>query len=281
MKRSISIVLSIHDKEFLLEKVVRGILDHVSADARELIAVFDGCTDRSEEVFDRAVAGCRSALRIVKLHTPDVWEVRSNNAGLRRAESDYCCIIQDDMVVQEAHFDRRLRKPLEEFSDCFAVSAFQAHNDTLHKGDLWFTDIIGRGNPLGESRWRRKWRKRLRIPHREDAGRDLFGMRDVVNRGPLLLDHAVIEKAGYLDEAFAPLDMDDHDLCFRVLRDQGLRCGSYTVRYESRREWGGTRASERAHRIWRESHDKNKKLLLERHRDLITAPKRNEVRRLP
>jgi hypothetical protein len=41
-----------------------------------------------------------------------------------------------------------------------------------------------------------------------------------------------------LDEEFAPLDMDDHDLMYRMHKELGKVCGCYWIDFESRDEWG-------------------------------------------
>ena len=34
------------------------------------------------------------------IETPDVFETKANNAGLKFAEGDYAIIVQDDIIVQ-------------------------------------------------------------------------------------------------------------------------------------------------------------------------------------
>ena len=279
MKKNVSLILTVHNKDFLMERVVGGLLANASRDVRELIAVFDGCTDDSERIFDATVAAAGPGkIDIIKLATADIWETRANNVGLKQSTCDFSVIIQDDMVVREKDFDLRLKKPLQHFDDVFAVTARTAHNDIIREGRLCFTDDIGRENPGGKRQGKRlkKMRKFLRIPQR--MRRDLFGVRDVVNRGPLMLDNERLQKLDYLDEAFAPLDLDDHDLCFRAFRDHGWVCGSYVVAYDSDLDWGQTRRNENSRRIWQQSHAKNEKILLERHREAMRGPKHNENR---
>ena len=261
-----------------MERVTRGILDNISQDTKELIVVFDGCTDNSESIFDKVILEHQGKIDIVKTYTPDVWETKANNVGMKLSQCDFSCIVQDDMVICEDLFDQRLKKPLNLFSDCFAVSGRAAHNDVLIKGKtLECTNLIGRENLTGDKRYIKKLKCFLKT---KSDGRDIFGIRDVVNRGPLLLDNEIIKKVNYLDELFAPLDFDDHDLCYRVYKELGLLCGSYTVRYQSELEWGGTRANTQAIKVQRDSHDKNEKILIERHFDLITGRKHNENRRI-
>jgi glycosyltransferase involved in cell wall biosynthesis len=269
--KSISIILTIHNKEELARQVVTSILQYASAATRELIIIFDGCSDRSEEYAMATIAEHSRDITLIIEHAPDVFETRSNNIGLKKSTCDYSLLIQDDMVMQEPEFDLRLIKPLLAFSDCFASSGRAAHNDVItlsrrrkfrdyfmpRRETVDFTDLVGRENNLG---------------------RNVFGIRDVVNRGPLVLDNIRLEKLDYLDETFAPYVYDDHDLCLRAFSKFGWLCGSYVIGYQSENEWGSTR-QKNAH-IYRAALKKNEHLLIERYRDLLCGPKHNENRLL-
>jgi hypothetical protein len=236
-----------------------------------LIIIFDGCSDRSEEYVMAAIAEHPRDIKLIIEHAPDVFETKSNNIGLKKSSCDYSLLIQDDMIMQETDFDLRLIKPLLAFSDCFACSGRAAHNDIIARSKrrklkdylrprreiIGFTDLVGRENNLG---------------------RNVFGIRDVVNRGPLMLDNLRLEKLDFLDEAFAPYIYDDHDLCLRAFRRFGWLCGSYVIGYQSENEWGSTR-QKNAH-IYRSALKKNENLLIERYRDLLSGPKHNENRLL-
>lgn len=269
--KSTSIILTIHNKEVLARQVVTAILQNASPAVRELIIIFDGCTDRSEEYAMAAISGQSRDIKVIIEYAPDVFETRANNIGLKKSTCDYSLLIQDDMVMQEPDFDLRLLKPLVSFSDCFAASGRAAHNDiialakrhklkdylTSRRETVIFTDLIGRENNLG---------------------RNVFGVRDVVNRGPLMLDNMRLEQLNYLDDAFAPYIYDDHDVCLRAFRQFGWVCGSYVIDYQSENEWGSTR-QKNAH-IYRTALRKNEQLLIERYRDLLTGLKHNENRLL-
>ena len=269
--KSISIILTIHNKEVLAHQVVSSILKNASTAVRELIIIFDGCTDRSEEYAMAAIAEHPRDIRLIIEYAPDVFETRANNIGLKKSSCEYSLLIQDDMVMKEIDFDLRLIKPLTSFSDCFATSGRAAHNNeiafarrrklrdyfTPRRETVIFTDLVGRENNLG---------------------RNVFGIRDVVNRGPLMVDNMRLEQLNYLDDAFAPYIYDDHDLCLRAFRQFGWLCGSYVIDYQSENEWGSTR-QKNAH-IYRAALRKNEQLLIERYRDLLSGPKHNENRLL-
>lgn len=267
--KELSVILTIHNKDFLVKEVITGILSNISSQTRELIVVFDGCTDKSEEFANTAFAAYTGNCKIIIDHAPDVFETKANNIGLKASNCDYSILIQDDMVIQEKNFDIRLLEPLCKFSDTFACSGRAAHNDiiTLSRrkkiADFFqkrtevisYTDLAGRESNLG---------------------RDVFAIRDVVNRGPLMLDNARLQKLGYLDEAFAPYVYDDHDLCLRAYKNYGWVCGTYVIDYQSEPEWGTTRTKNGD--IFKAAVIKNEKLLIGRHRALLQGNKHNENR---
>ena len=270
-----SIVLTIHNKGWLIERVLTGILQNSSDESYELILVFDGCTDNSEEVASRVCAlNKRSNFLLKFLHTPNVFETKANNVGAMHASGDTIMIVQDDMIIKESGWISRMHKPLREFSDIFAVTSRTAHNWIYNKNnthesmeadldDCW-CDILHH------------------VDHadRRNTPRDIFEIRETVNRGPLLLRHDILQKMNYLDEIFEPQDMDDHDLCYRTLKTLGLRAGCYWIDYESQDSWGGTRASGTTSPWLLKANHKNTKIVWSRHRDLILSPKTLEQRNL-
>ena len=264
MNPSISIILTVHNKEILINRVVSSILANVSELTRELIVIFDGCNDRSIEFFNEAIVKFEGKIdvNIVTIITDNIWETKANNIGLKKAIGDYSIIIQDDMVINEYFFDKRLLRPFQCYSDCFAVTGRLAHNDYVKrkgffKKMLYFGEKIGRENP---------------------CGRDVFGIRDVVNRGPLMLDMNKVRALDYLDEAFAPLDLDDHDLCLRAWAKYKWVCGSYLIDYKSDLEWGTTRSNPKSREVLKKSHAKNQSLLIKRYENLLLMQKHDENR---
>ncbi|MDP3920781.1 MAG: glycosyltransferase [Candidatus Omnitrophota bacterium] len=252
---TISVVLTVHNKEGLIERVITSIFNNVSPLVKEIIVVLDGCTDRSEQILRKHTESQQKSKRIIYEYTPDVFETKANNAGLKRCSSDYALLIQDDMVIEEKHFDRRLLQPFLHFDDVFAVTAKNAVND-----------VIRNGRVVSEDRVSPRY-----LP------RNVFAVRDVVNRGPLMIKRSCLEQLDYLDEWFAPQDYDEHDLCLRAYRDFGWVCGAYSVRYTSKRGWHSSIVGKNADFITR-AKLQNEQKIIARHRDLLAAPKHTEDR---
>ena len=54
-----SIILTVHNKGWLIDKVIQGIKDNTVGEY-ELIVVVDGCTDNSDEVVRKNVEGLKN-----------------------------------------------------------------------------------------------------------------------------------------------------------------------------------------------------------------------------
>jgi len=261
-----SIILTVHNKDYLIENVIRGIYENTVGDY-ELIVVLDGCTDNSASVVESVVND-----KTTVIETPDVFETKANNAGLKFAEGDYAIIVQDDIIVREPGWNLRMMEPFEVFDDVFAVTANTAHNwvpnpHSIHLGmkedlDSCWCDILHHTDHA----------------QRRNTPRNEFAVRATANRGPLIIDMSGLRKLNYFDEEFAPQDMDDHDLMFRMHKELNKVCGCYWIDFESRDEWGGTRVSGSVAPWLLKANQKNMKLFYQRHKDLIDMDYNNENR---
>jgi glycosyltransferase involved in cell wall biosynthesis len=77
-------IVTIHNKEELLDQVLAGVAQCAGTDAR-IILVLDGCTDASESIARGFAVSSPIETRVVL--APDVHEIKSINVGLRQAKS--------------------------------------------------------------------------------------------------------------------------------------------------------------------------------------------------
>ena len=105
-----SIILTVHNKDWLLEKVLEGIYYNTRT-PYELIIVLDGCSDNSERVVWDTLLSTPVEWKL--LHAPDVYETKANNLGLKAASGDKVIIIQDDIIVNEKDWNVRMEKPFK------------------------------------------------------------------------------------------------------------------------------------------------------------------------
>ncbi len=269
----ISVNLTVHDKDFLLPQVLNRI-SLLTTGSYELVIVLDGCTDKSADVVD-LFRQTHPRLKTKVLTAPNVFETKANNLAARASEGDHVIIVQDDTLLDELGWNERLLKPFHAFSDVFAVTSCAAHNWKLNPKSQDVHDDVVRDH---------RWCDILDVADRatyDSAPRDLFQIRDTVNRSPLAINRADLETMGYFDEAFAPQDCDDHDLMYRMHAKLGKVCGLYPIKWRTQPEWGGTRDAQGRTATWLlVAHHKNMRLLYERHRAAI-ATHRVESRPLP
>jgi glycosyltransferase involved in cell wall biosynthesis len=227
----LSVILTVHNKCWLAAVVVDAVVKFTRTPF-ELVVVYDGCTDTSQHAVESVLdthskrLGENRIQGYVEVVTPDVHETRANNAGLRACRGRYAILVQDDMVVNECGWDERLMRPMRLWSDVFAVSA---RNALTHLPGVACFKAIGRiedGTPRG---------------HYDNPDRNLFRLRQSVNRGPLGLDMEKARALDYLDESFAPAECDDADICWRAFVQHGWRCGVLPVEYLSDLHWGTMR----------------------------------------
>ena len=271
-----SLVLTVHDKGWLLPQVLDGIKNNTT-DTYELVVVLDGCSDNSEEVLDTFIQE-EPKLTVKKVITPDVFETRANNAGIKECEGDYIIIIQDDMVIKEPGWNKRMEKPFDEFYDVFGVTARSTWNYRLRPNSKHL-NLPKEQDLLIDYEWSDIFFHHNHINRDEGLKRNIFAVRNNICRGPMMLDHADLLKLGMFDEIFEPQDQDDADLCFRAFRELGKVVGAYWIDYESDLTWGSTRPNGRDAAPWLlKAHHKNTRIVWERHQDLILNEAHDENR---
>ena len=255
ISKTITCVLTTHNKQDLIESVCYGIINNVSELTKELIIVFDGCTDNTENLVKHILKD--SNLIIKYVYTNDVFELRANNEGLKNVTSDYVILIQDDMIIKEKDFDKRMLKPFLSFSDVFAVTAQTAHNNKNINGSLYSTDEADR---------------------RHGYPRDKFAVREIANRGPLMYDFSDLTKLNFFDEYLVPNSYDDHDISYRAYKELNKISGLYWIDYDSNPEWGTGR--QKNQHIHSAAHQRNSKIIIERYNDILGGFIKNEDREL-
>jgi glycosyltransferase involved in cell wall biosynthesis len=262
-----SLILTVHNKEFILSQVLESIKKYTTNNY-ELIVVLDGCTDSSEDILDNFINQNKN-LKVKKIYTPDVFETKANNSGLKEATGDKVIIIQDDMIINEDAWNLRLQKPFDEFNDVFAVTASSAFNYRFNSSSQHIQLSSEIDREIGDC-WSDIFIYESHINRSQGLSRNIFAVRNNVCRGPLMIDHSDLVKLNYFDEIFEPQDQDDADLCYRSFKKLGKVVGAYWIDYISEVSWGGTRPDGNNPAPWLlRAHHKNTRIVFERHRDII------------
>ena len=211
----VSLVLSVFNKEAQVIRLLRQLHQSVrSYENYDLHLIFDGCIDRSRE---RAKSYLSTLGMDVKYYdTPNVFETRANNIGLRAAGGKYCILLQDDVYVYESHWLEKIVHFMETNPAVGAVGGLA--------GVFYYPAITEQDGPATSAHQFESSRRIETGPGGADPD-NLYEV-DAVMRGPIVLRKRLLEAFGYLDErSFAPYYMDDMDLCMR------LRARGYPVFY--------------------------------------------------
>lgn len=205
LRPSASIVLTVHNKE----KYIVRLLETLVANTRsyphwDLHIVYDGCTDASREVAQQVLKDF--PVPVYEHETPDVWEVKANNYGLKRAQGKYCVIMQDDNFIYEAGWLNKMLAWFEEHPRIGIIGGLAGVN-------FFHLD----SDPQGEGVVRSALEVHQRLdPTINKTLQDYVFEADAVMRGPIILRKELLEKHGYFDEIYAPNSNDDMDYCFRM-----------------------------------------------------------------
>jgi glycosyltransferase involved in cell wall biosynthesis len=266
--KMISVLMSIFNKENILSTILSSMFENTSTAVTEYIFVLDGCTDSSEKIlldFSKNNAG--KSIKIFK--TNDVFELRSNNRGLRECSNEYCIIIQDDMQIMEPNWDCKMLRAISHFDDVWAVTGRTALNiSPRYPAEVWADKCEGPvGHNYSESAF-------------DNLERNKIYIRQIVNRGPLMVKMNVIREMGFFDESLpGVIGCDDADLCFRTFKKTGLKCGSYPIAYYSPLHWGATRSGPNSS-FCVSQENLNLEEVVKRHRSVIDSWTGNETREL-
>lgn len=221
----ITIILTIFNKEKIIKDILMSLFTNSSTNINEYIFILDGCVDNSEIILKDEIKKLIN-IKYKILYADNVFEIKANNLGLKEVSNEYAIIVQDDMLIKEKDWDKRLILPIKQYTDIWAVTA--RTSCTLNLKGEWINLKEG---PVGHN-----FDKNINYP------RNIAYVGQVINRGPLLVKMDVIKKLGYLDENLPGcIGCDDADLCFKAFKNHGLRCCSFWIGYYSPLEWGSTR----------------------------------------
>jgi glycosyltransferase involved in cell wall biosynthesis len=263
-----TIILTVHDKEKTIGRIVKNILTFTSDFTTNLIIVLDGCTDNTFTLINELLDNFTTPIKVQFVETNDVWETKANNVGLRLAKTEFVTIIQDDMLILQKKWDRKLFSIFLK-NNLFSVSGRASLNFKFTNGQFYPAELYGREYPFGNvTIFGRAIGKIIAIlkPYwiYKYLSRANFSL--TANRGPLMIKRTFLERLNYFDEQFAPFELDDVDLCCRAFKSFGLRSASYPIYYE---ELSGSKATSfKSNEVSKRSIEKNSALLVSRHSDL-------------
>ena len=145
MEDTISIIMPIYNQGNIIANIIKGVAENISDNVKEAIFIFDGCTDNTEEEFEDVVGLFN--IPVITFKLSNVNEVLSNNTGIKRSRCKYSLTIQDDCLIREKDFDKRLN------GNTNAVIELKKEiNGKFEKNDEKFDKINERIDKLYEGR---------------------------------------------------------------------------------------------------------------------------------
>ncbi|HVV15522.1 MAG TPA: glycosyltransferase [Candidatus Paceibacterota bacterium] len=253
LRPTASIILTVHDKEKHIVRLLQTLLTNTRSYPHwDLHIIYDGCSDASRQVAQETLKDF--PVTVYEYETPDVWEVKANNYGLKRAQGKYCVILQDDNFIYEEGWLEKMLSWLEEHPKVGILGGLAGVN-FFH---------LDSSDPKGPGVNRSAFELHQRLdPAVQIELRDFIFEVDAVMRGPIILRKALLEKHGYFDETYAPLYNDDMDYCFRM-RSLGYGVFCYPINVVNESLTVAQYKNPVKDKFWKDTAEKNQKLLYRR-----------------
>jgi hypothetical protein len=230
----ISIVIPIHNQEYIIRDNIISILECTTEYNYEIIIILDSCDDKTENIILELLTNTDNLIKygllqniiILKSNIP-LFETAADNLGFICSSGKYILEIQADMKMTEIGYNTKIIKPFLKDENIIGISGRCCHNFK------WQDKTKGKGK-LGN----------LVEKNIEDISNILsnkYYIYETCNRGPLLLDKTKLEQLKYLDEKNYFLDNSEHDLFARAYSQFKYTCGYVPINYYSPLDNGSTR----------------------------------------
>ncbi|MBU4445919.1 glycosyltransferase family 2 protein [bacterium] len=226
-------IITIHNKEDLIEEVLKCVL-MCCRDNSHVYPVLDGCTDNTEKIVDGIIKRF-SGVPITKIHTPDVHELLSINAGLRAANQEgdgFNIVLQDDVLLADFFLEKKVTA-LYEWSGpqlgyvSFRIGANFTKDAARIDEAVPYTDYIE--NVYGHG-----------LIQAESLMPGYLAYRTVPIKSPVCIPFKLIQEVGMFEERLAPYGHDDPEYAIRLIK-AGYRNAVFALCFYSDVRWGGTR----------------------------------------
>jgi len=250
----VSAVLPIFNKEQTILPLLRRFTRAANVYGNmEMHIIIDGCKDNTEKLVRQYYKKDRG-YKVRFDVTPNIFEVKTNNMGLKAAKGQYGMILQDDNYIDSP--DAILE----------AVSFMLKSSKAVILGGLAGVNFYPRGtkslkgkgqitNNANEVYWRQDADTDATLAHK------VFEV-DACMRGPLFIEKSFLEEHGYLDETYAPFYQDDMDLAFRA-RKYGKKVYSMLLNVENRSLTVATYSPARE-KFWNDTITRNTQIFYDR-----------------
>lgn len=180
----------------------------------------------------------KNNLKIICLNfsDKDLFETKANNEILRyfmsESENDVIALFQDDIVLKDSHFKEKIAAVIKSIPNLGLMGGRSGFELRSVKFPEQPVDKV--------SNWEHKADQYGLVLAEEQIS---YMKRTFLNRGPIVFTRDLINKVGYLDEAYYPQWGDDLDYCARCKFQHNLENVVFECDVESKLEWGTMRKS--------------------------------------
>ncbi len=233
MARQFNYIITIHNKEKLIERVLMAIL-MCARDNSHVYPVLDGCTDGTEKIIDEII-GAYSDVPITKVFAPNVHELLSINAGLRKADQSgdgFNIVLQDDVLLADFLLEKKI-------AALYDWAGPQLGYVSLRFGANFSQDAATSDSHIPLFQFAENAYAYYN-PDSQMLMPGQFTYRQVPIKSPVCFPFKLVREIGVLEEKLAPFAHDDFEYAIRCLK-AGYRNGVFAVRFRSDLDWGGTR----------------------------------------
>lgn len=251
MRPTFAYLVTIHNSEHCLAGTLQSLQMSKGYDS-QIIAIMDGCTDKSEQIVDSHSHD--SGQEVFKLYTPDVHEIKALNAGFRYIQeydlAEYAVTVQDDCWLQDPELEDITLKMFHDHP----IGHLVFRMGTNYDANMNLLDLVDNhcSDPsIGHTLAHHQYCKRM-------AG----------CKSPSVIPVWVLNEYGLLDEALAPRGYDDLELSLRLLA-QGYETMVFATRWRSDYVWGATRRGKP--QPVAEQDNRNKDYVRNKYKDLLTT----------
>lgn len=227
-------IVPTHNKENMINDVLTGIRNSMSGDVR-IVCIVDGCTDATK---DKVLEFQKMHKSTIILEQDNVHEIICLNTGLKFIEEEFnpkdddlIFMVQDDVILKEENIDKKFNNLFSVHKNLGYVSmriglSIQAQNDSVFEYGFMESEF-GHWNQLG-------WTMHKSIPYNH------FAESEIAVRSPTCVLWKRFKDHGFFDSSMAPCGFDCHEFSIRM-NEAGYSNGVYTMRYESKVDWGTMR----------------------------------------
>jgi Glycosyl transferase family 2 len=267
MDTRFSYIITIHNKGFLLDRVLESIERNASCGST-IIPVLDGCTDDSFKIASERA--CSSKFNYKLVEVSDVHEIKSINAGLAHAPDGFCIIMQDDVILNAYDLEEHILRLWDKYQLRLGYLTFRMGCDVKKSSPLerlkLFVRTFGKyyGPFISESN-----HKCVKGDHSNVIHSYLNYYEDIeVDAGiksPICLTPAMRAAQPFLDENLAPYCYDDFDMSLTA-KKHGLVNILMPFPVLSELEWGGTRMDKKFSKNALRIMTRNRQYLYKKHK---------------